>query len=490
MKLFMASLATETNTFSPMPTGAQSWIEETLAEMRPANLDHAGLPAEEAPVIWEFLAHERGWEVVDSPIHRYAAPAGLIIRAVYEQFRDEILDSLRSRLPVDAVLLALHGGSVAEGYDDPEGDLITRVRELVGPGVPVGVLLDPHTNLGDGMRNATALIFFKEYPHIDVPERAIDLFHLIADAAEGKTRPAMGVFDCRMVGIFQTPRQPLRGFIDHYSELEGHDGVLSITVCQGFPYSDVPIGGTKMVVITDGDQAQADRLAEELGRELFELREAMLPEYLSIEQGLDRALAAPPGTVVIADYADNAGGGAPSDSTFVLRAMLERGLQNAAIGMFWDPIALSIAMEAGEGARLPLRVGGKMGPTSGDPLDLDVTVTKITPDATGKVMGGARIGEFGDLVGLQVNGIDIVLTNRRQQPTSLDCFRQVGIEPTERRIVVVKSSQHFYAAFAPIASEVLYVYSPGTLSPLMQEIPYKRLPTERLWPWNSNPFGE
>jgi microcystin degradation protein MlrC len=391
---------------------------------------------------------------------------------------------------VDAVLLQLHGGSVAEGYDDPEGDLITRVREVVGPEVPIGVLLDPHTNLGEGMLNATALVFFKEYPHTDVPERAIDLFHLIADAAEGRTRPALGVFDCRMVGIFQTPRQPLRGFIDHYSELEGRDGVLSITVCQGFPYSDVPIGGTKMVVITDGDQQQADRLAEELGRELFGLREAMLPEYINIQEGLDRALAAPPGTVVIADYADNAGGGAPSDSTFVLRAMLERGIRNAAIGMFWDPIALSVALEAGEGARLPLRVGGKMGPTSGDPLDLGVTVTKITMDAKGKVMGGERIGEFGDLVALHTNGIDIVLTNRRTQPTSLDCFRQVGIEPTERSIVVVKSSQHFYAAFAPIACEILYVYSPGTLSPLMREIPYQRLPTKRLWPWNPNPFEE
>ncbi len=125
-------------------------------------------------------------------------------------------------------------GSVVDGYDDPEGDIIARTREIVGHGVPIGVELDPHTNFGEAMRNADVLEFYKEYPHIDVAERAVDLFRS-SRSGEGKTKPVMAVFDCRMVSVFQTPVQPLRGFIDSYSAREGKDGVLTISICQGFP---------------------------------------------------------------------------------------------------------------------------------------------------------------------------------------------------------------------------------------------------------------
>ncbi len=489
MKLFIASLATETNTFSPMPTGAHSWDEKTLADMRPEyELTDETLTTAPPPVIWEYLASQRNWEIVDSPIHRFAQPAGLIVRSVYESFRDQILADLEAQLPVDAVLLALHGGSVAEGYDDPEGDLIRRVRDLVGEAVPIGVLLDPHTNLGEEMMEATALLFFREYPHTDVPDRAIDLFHLILDAAEGQTNPVMAVFDCRMVSVFQTPRQPLRGFIDRFAAMAGNDGVLAITLCQGFPYSDVPIGGAKLIAITDGDSAKAAEIAEKLGQELFSMRHEIQADYRSITEALDIAEASTNHPVIIADYADNAGGGAPGDSTFLLQELLDRGIQNAAFGMIWDPIAVEVAIEAGVGATLDLRIGGKMGPSSGSPVDVHGTITALKHDAVGGDTRGQRTAQLGDLVNLRVNGIDILLNTRRQQVLSPICFTEVGVDPTERDIVVVKSSQHFYAQFEPIAGQIIYARSGGSLSPVMTDIPYQRLPTDRLWPWVENPF--
>jgi microcystin degradation protein MlrC len=488
MKLFTAGWATETNTFAPMPTFDASFVTQTLDEMRPAGFSGENMTGAPPPVIWDHLARERGWEVAEHPVYRFAMPSGLVVRAAYERHRDEILESLRAAMPVDAVLLALHGGSVADGYDDPEGDIITRVRVIVGPDAPIGVELDPHTNFGEGMLNASVLEFFKEYPHVDVAERAVDLFTVIIDAAEGRTKPVMAVYDCRMISIFQTPRQPLRGFIDGYSALEGRDGVLTISVCQGFPYADLPIGGAHMVVVTDGDRTGAERLARKLGDELFALRQEMQPLYLSIDEALNRALAADGRPVVIADYADNAGGGAPSDSTFILQRMLERGIENAAFAMLWDPIALGVAKEAGVGARLDLRIGGKMGPTSGDPLDLNVEVTAVVPDATAT---DARLGrdiKLGDVVALRCRGIDIILNTNRQQVLSTDPFTLCGIDLVERDIVVVKSSQHFYAAYSPIASEILYAYSDGALNPILQDIPYQRLPKDRLWPWNEAPF--
>ncbi len=243
-----------------------------------------------------------------------------------------------------------------------------------------------------------------------------------------------------------------------------------------------------MIVVTDNDRDGAEQLARELGKDLFDLREAMQPAYLSVDEALDAALAHEGRPVVIADYADNAGGGAPGDSTFILERMLERGITNAAFGMIWDPIALDIARQAGVGANLSLRIGGKMGRSSGRPLDLDVEVSAVVPGARAVDARLAREIDLGDVVGMRCQGIDIILNNVRQQVLSVDPFTLCGVDLSKRDIVVVKSSQHFYAAYHPTAAKILYAYSGGALNPILRDIPYQRLPKERLWPWNANPF--
>jgi microcystin degradation protein MlrC len=488
-KIFTATLGTETNTFSALPTGLQLFRETCL--FRKANYG-AEVPMFGAPLaVWRRRAEERGWQVVES-LCAFAQPAGRTVKKVYEAFRDEILADLRAAMPVDAVLLSMHGAMVAEGYDDCEGDLLRAVRAIVGPNVPVGAELDLHCHVSETMvENATALVLFKEYPHVDVPERAEDLFTLIADAVEGRTRPVMAMFDCRMIGVFHTTREPMRGFVDRLSSMEGKDGVLSLSAGHSFPWGDVPELGCRLVAVADGDKAKAERLARQLGMEFYALRKAAQPAYVSLDQAIARAATHNlPKPMVLADVSDNAGGGAASDSTFILKAMLDRGIRDAAIGMFWDPMTVRLAEEAGEGATLELRLGGKIGPASGPPLDVRATVLKVAHDVK-IAFGGARksVGPIGDAVALEIEGITVIVNTKRTQCLSLDCFTGLGIDPAAKKVVVVKSMQHFHAAYAPIASEVVYVAAPGALVPEFDKLPYTKI-DRGMWPFTDAPFAE
>ncbi len=206
------------------------------------------------------LAAARGWEVAESLIAN-AEPAGKTLRKAYEGFRDEILTDLKAALPVDAVLLDLHGAMVADGYDDCEGDLIASVRQVVGADVPIGVELDLHCHITEKMvNNATIIITYKEYPHTDTADRALELFNLIADTVEGKIHPTMGVFDCRMIGLFYPTAEPMKSYVARMKALEGKNGVLSVSLAHCFPWGDVPDLGAKTLVVTDNNPAQAAQL--------------------------------------------------------------------------------------------------------------------------------------------------------------------------------------------------------------------------------------
>ena len=483
MRVFIASLSTETNSFSPLPTGQLSFEEGAIAH---GDATRHKVEYWSAPMhIWREMAEAEGWDVVES-LTAHAQPAGPTVRDVYESFRDEILGDLERAGTVDIVLLSLHGAMIADGYDDCEGDLIAHCRAQAPDGV-IGGLLDPHCHLTpDMLEKATLLVAYKEYPHVDIPDRARDLFRLAADAARGKTKPVMRDFDCRMICAMHTPYEPMRGFVDAMSRRESEPGVLSLSLAHGFPWGDHPRAGARALAITDGNPQQAEAIARELGEKLFALRHEIMRPYPDIEAALDRALAASSGPVVLADVADNAGGGAPSDSTFVLEAMLRRGITSAATGIYWDPIAVRICREAGEGASLDLRLGGKCGPMSGNPLDLRVTVRKLASDLTQRF--GKLPSSLGEAVWLHASGIDIVVNDLRTQTFHPEAFTQLGIALDEKKIVVVKSSQHFHAGFAPIASEVIHMATPGAIAPDYANIPYTRR-DGNYWPKTENPFA-
>jgi microcystin degradation protein MlrC len=290
-----------------------------------------------------------------------------------------------------------------------------------------------------------------------------------------------------MISMWRTPVEPMKSFVARMQALEGHDGILSVSFGHGFPWGDVAEVGAKMVVIADGDPARAQALADRLGQEIWQMRDACFPRHDTIDGAIDAALAAPEGPIVLADVADNAGGGAPSDSTPILRRLLDRGVTGVASGCYWDPIAVQFCIEAGVGASFDLRVGGKCGTASGLPVDLHVTVRAVSEAHTQAGLAGGR-SPFGPSAWVSANGIDLILTTRRGQVFNPDAFTGLGCILADKRIVVVKSTQHFYAGFAPIAQQVRYVAAPGAIGPDFANIPFTKRTTP-YWPRVADPFA-
>ena len=482
MRLFSATIATETNTFSPLPTSLDAYKEGVF--LRPGEHPTDAPRMCTAPL---FVARQRaakeGFTLIEGSCFA-ASPAGTTNRADYEFMRDEVLSQLKAALPLDGILFGLHGAMVAHGYDDVEGDILERARAIVGPDCVIGVELDPHCHLTlKRVRLADITILYKEFPHTDVVERAEDLLTLVLRTLRKEIKPTTSLYDCRQIGSYPTTLPLMRAFVDRTSAMEGHDGVLSVSIGHCFPYADVPELTGRILVITDNDKAKADRLATEIGQEFVSMRGHTAPDYQDTDTGISTALAFNASPVVMADPADNAGGGAPSDNTSVLRRLIERKVDSAAVGPIWDPVAVRLCFDAGPGAEFPLRFGGKIGPTSGQPIDALVTVAALQRDCW-QSFGPTQV-PLGDCAAARIGGIEVVLISNRTQALGLELFRNLGIEPAERKLVVVKSTNHFMAAFGPIAKKVIYVDSDGPLSRDYRRIPYTRI--ERpIWPLDEN----
>ncbi|WP_428680682.1 M81 family metallopeptidase [Reyranella sp.] len=478
MRLFAATLATETNTFSPLPTSLENFRETVF--FRPGEHPTDAPRMCTAPLfVARARAKEEGFELIEGSCFA-ASPAGITNRAAYETMRDEILGQLEAALPVDGLLLGMHGAMVAHGYDDVEGDMIERCRAIVGPKCVIGVEFDPHCHLTmKRVSNADIMVFYKEFPHTDVVDRAEDVLDLVLATLRGKVKPVMSVYDCRQIQSYPTTIQPMRGLVDRIMAMEGKDGILSVSIAHCFPYGDVPEIGTRVLVIADGDKKKADALATQLGEELVGLRGKTQPKSFGVAAGVDEGVAFNDLPVVIADPTDNAGGGAPSDNTDILKYLIEKNVESACLGPIWDPIAVRICFDAGLGARIGLRFGGKIAPSSGQPIDAEVEIVGLKRDSW-QSFGPTQV-PVGDCVAVRIGGVEVVLISKRTQATGLELFTNVGIDPTQRKIVVVKSTNHFMAAYGPIAKKVVYVESSGPLRRDHRKVPYTKV--ERpIWP--------
>ncbi|MEY9104586.1 microcystin degradation protein MlrC [Bradyrhizobium yuanmingense] len=478
MRLFAATIATETCTFSPIPTSIDAYKQGVFLQ--------PGEHPQETPLLFTaplWVARRRaaaeGFTLIEGSCF-FAEPAGPTNRRDYEWMRDEILGQLKAALPVHGVLLGLHGAMVAHGYDDVEGDILERVRALVGPNCVIGVSLDPHCHLTvKRVKLADVIVLFKEYPHTDMVERAEDVLDLVLKSMHGQIKPVMSLYDCRQIQGYYTSQQPMRGFVDRIKAMEGKEGVLSISICHGFNHADVPELGGRVLIVMNKDKAKGDALAIEIGEELISMRGRTTPQYFSVDDGINAALEFEGAPVVMADTTDNPGGGAPCDNTTILRRLIERQIEGVALGPIWDPTAVRLCFDAGEGAEFPLRFGGKIGPKSGVPVDGVVTVVGLKNDCWQNF--GETPRQLGDCAAVRIGGIDVVLTSNRTQATGLELFRNVGVEPLAKKMVIVKSSNHFMAAYGPIAKKVIYVDSDGLLTNDYLKIPYTRI-TRPIWP--------
>ncbi|WP_397583639.1 M81 family metallopeptidase [Sphingorhabdus sp.] len=471
MRLFLASLLAETNTFCVIPTGRGAFEEQGICRQIDDPGDLMGMRP--ALVAVREFAESAGWDVVLG-LCTAAQPLGPVVEDVYQEFRGAILSDLAAAMPVDAVVLVLHGAMTTETCNDCEGDLLSAIRRLVGPKVPIGISLDLHCHFTAEMRAATPIhVAYKEYPHTDIVETAVTVTKLAIAAREGSILPQIGWAKCPMIGVWPTTNSPMREIVEELRQIENQPGILSVSLGHGMAYGDVPEAGACAWVVADGDIELAKFYAEHLSNEFYRLRHEISPTFTSLNDALDQlANWQAPRPLALADFADNPGGGAMGDSTFILQGLIERGIGGIALGGIWDPGAVQLCFDAGVGAKFLMRIGGKTGPASGLPTDVTAQVMALVPDHSQDDFGArANLGPSAWVRTEQ--GIDVALISVRQQVLGLDLFTGLGIELNGRRGIVVKSMQHFLSAFDTVVGNVLFVATPGLLSTDFANIPFK-----------------
>jgi microcystin degradation protein MlrC len=481
MRVFTATLGTETNSFSPIPTGLDSFRKTMLWEPGA----HPDFPTEATGPLWACRQRRRshGWDVVEGTC-AFAMPGAAVAGEAYRMLRDRILGELARALPVDLVALGLHGAMMADGTPDCEGDLLLAVRSLVGPDVAVGALLDLHAHLSTAMIEAAdVLVAFKEYPHTDYLARADELLDLLARTARGEIHPTMAMAAPGLVAGFRTVDGPGRAMVDTLVAAE-NQGLLSASWIHGFPLGDSPDLGSCILTVADGDsdraQAEARQLAKHLSAMVPTATRPEVPEPDSLADVIARAAAATARPAIIVDSADQPGGGGAGDNVEVVRALLEAGIRDAACGPIWDPQAVGFCVEAGVGSAISLRIGGKCGQDSGRPLDIDGHVVGIAHEAVQR-LGDAQT-PMGTVAAVEADGVAILLSEIRDQAYDPCLFAVAGVDPARRSILVLKSSEQFRIGFEPLAGEIFHLRR----GPHFTQRQFRARPVP-LWPFEALP---
>ncbi len=478
MQAFLAMMSHETNTFSTIPTDRRQFEArdlryggEIVEHFRDTGTCLGGMIG---------AASRAGLALLPS-VAASASPAGRVTRDVFDHVKARMLADLRQGGPFAGVLLDLHGAMVPDGMDDGEGDLIAAVRKEVGPEIPIAVTLDFHGNLSEAMvREANLLHGYKTYPHVDMAERGVEATERLLDVIAGRIRPTAAFRKPPILpplGSQGTARGPMRRLYDLAAEMERDARVVSVSIFAGFPHADIPDAGLGVYVATDGAAELAESLAEELARTAWAHRHEFVHQGLPVKEAVARGQAADGRPIVLADMADNTGGGAAGDGTEVLRELLRVGVRSAVVACLWDPAAVQECVRAGVGARVTLRVGGKVDGRHGASLPVTGTVRTLSDGRfvhKGPMMRGLP-GRLGPTAVLEVDGVKVILISLRWQTLDPEMLRFVGIEPTEEKIVVVKSTIHYRAAFEPIAREIVEVDAPGLSSSNLARFDFKRI---------------
>jgi microcystin degradation protein MlrC len=477
VRFFVAMVSHETNTFSPISTDRRQFEAHDLHYGGELLEAYRGTGTCLGGMI--DTAEARGVTLVPS-LAAAASPAGRVSKEFYTEARDRLLADLRRAGPLDGVLLDLHGAMVVEGVDDGEGDLLGAVRAAVGP-VPIAVTLDFHANVTRAMVDtATLLHGYKTYPHVDMDARGREAAARLADVAAARIRPTVAYRQLPMLPPIAgqlTTRGPMRRLYDLADAMETRPRVLSISIFAGFPLADIHDAGLSIYVATDGDAALAEALVEDLAVAAWDLRREFLHTALPVADAVARALALDGGPVVLADIADNTGGGAGGDTTEILRELLRVGARRTTVACLWDEAAVRTCVAAGIGSTLTLEVGGKVDPSHGAPLTVTGRVRTLSDGRfvyKGPMFRGLE-GRVGATAVLDVNDVKIILISNRRQTLDPEMIRFVGIDPAAEKILVVKSSIHYRAAFEPLARAILEVDAPGLSSSNLARFAFTRV---------------
>lgn len=477
MRIAVGCIGHETNTFSPVATtidnfkkGSYHRGDEIIAAFQGTRTITGGfldvaeqLNLQPVPLLWAF-----------------ATPSGMVEQAAYQTLKAEFLTLLQNAGKLDGVLLDLHGAMVTDELEDAEGDLIQAVREIVGE-TWIVTTLDLHANITAKMaQSSDVIIGFDTYPHVDCYERGFEAGQLLFGMNQGKIQPTMAY---RQLPLLTTPpaqctmKPPMTDVISALHALETESGVVTATLSMGFPFADITDAGVSVLVTTNGDMALAEAHADRFAADIWEMREQFTFNLHTVEDAIEIANQTDGNPVVLADGADNPGGGGPCDGTTILQKFIKADLQKAVIAVIADPESVAQAVAVGVGNSVRLNVGGKTDTQHGGPVALTGLVKTLSD---GRFihkgpMGRGTAGNMGRTAVVQVGGIEIILTERRIQPYDAQVLRSVGIEPTARKLIALKSAVHFRADYTPIAHQILDVDTPGVHSPNLFGYRYQKL---------------
>ena len=492
MRIAIGGFQHESHSFAPRPTAWGDFLKPggfppfqrgpgLLDTLRPTSVPAAGAIA---------VGEAQGATLV--PLAWcFANPAGPVTEEAFERISACIVADLATALdagPLDGVFLELHGAMVAEGFGDAEGELLRRVRAVVGPDVPIAASLDPHCNLTAAMtRLADVLVPYRTYPHVDMKATGVLAMELLLKRI-ARGQPWARAFrqvdywislsaQCTMV-------DPMKAVFDARDALAQREGVVELGFCFGFPYADFPDCGVALACYAE-DQNAADAAANAL-QDLLNTREtsfasSVLPAAEGVAQAISLSQQATK-PIVMADTQDNPGGGGHGDTTGLLAELIRQDAQGAVLGLINDAESAAACHAAGKGATLHLKLGGK---SDGAPLAVDATVLRVTDGRftlTGPMSRG-NPADLGPTALIGIGGVQVIIVSRKMQAYDQALFRHVGLEPAAQKIIALKSSVHFRADFQPIAEQVLVVAAPGPVLADPSSLPFRHLrPGLRLQP--------
>ncbi|MFN8708067.1 MAG: M81 family metallopeptidase [Planctomyces sp.] len=480
-RVLTGGISHETSTFTPVETTLESFRErgllrgeELIQTLRGTNTTIGG-----------FIngAERYQFELVPT-LYAEAQTSAPATRNVFDQLLNEMLERMSKAGAADAVLLALHGSMCVgnldgpDGLHDADGEILSRVRALVGPDVPILAELDIHSNMTPLMiSKADVLIGRRSYPEVDMSERALECTEVLQRIWNDSVRPTMALRQIPMVwGMNQvTAHAPMSLAMAELEKIRQTPGVLAASIATCYFLADVPDMGASVYVVTDNDQRAAQRYADELGDWCWQRRYDWHFHMPSTRDAIERARRDGKFPVIFADMRDNPGGGSPGDSTGMLRAFMEAGLRDACILNITDPETALQCHAAGVGSVINVLVGGKSSPLQGDPVPMRATVKAVSDGVApydGPMFAGLSTS-LGPSAHIESNGIHIVVTTLREQPFDTAFARSLKLNPAEMKWIGVKSAAHFRAGFESWSKAIHVVSEPGVHN--LGHLPFRRL---------------
>jgi len=408
-------------------------------------------------------------------------PGAYLTTACYTELKTDLLDRLRAALPVDGVLLPLHGAAVAENVPDLEGDLIGAVRQVVGPRIPIVGTLDLHAHVtAEMVRDADALLAWETYPHRDAFTTGVRGARLLLDALEGRCRPAMAMAKVPVLtGAIRGSTEgddPFAHLMRLTKSYEGRGGVLSTSLFLVHPYLDQPGMGSGAIVVTDNDIEKAVQIARGIAEQYWARRFELEPELFSPEEAVTRGLEVE-GPVVLVEAADCCGGGAAGDSVATLKALLRGNVAQTSLVPVVDPEAAAACHRAGVGGSVTVLLGHRCDPRWGDPATVTGRVSRLS-DGRFRYVGGVWDdveSNMGPSAVLRIGAVQVLVASHATYDWMDEQYRSMGMNPSEAKFIVAKNPMNYRQAYGTIAKAIFVLDTPGPTPPTVRHVQYKNV---------------